>query len=878
MKRRFSSDEIRETFLRFFTERQHARIEAASIIPANDPTLLFINAGMAPLKPYFLGEALPPAPDLCNVQPCVRTIDIGDVGDRHHLTFFEMLGSWSIDHYFKERAVELAFELLTQGFGFALPDLYVTVFAGDDTLGIGPDDVSAAAWERIGVPRDHIVYLGAQDNFWSAGDTGPCGPCTEVFYDTGAGHGEQYRPGGEFDSAGRYIEIWNAGVFMEFNRLPGGTLEPLRFTSVDTGSGLERMAMVLQDRDSAYETDLFVPVVAAVESALAGSGAGQRDVRIVADHVRASTFMLSEGVLPSNEGRGYIPRRLLRKVIAIATQAGAADFDVRDVAAAVIDRMHGCYPRLAAGRDRTMDLLAREQRDFGGVVRRGLDRLAALDTGPGFEITGDEAFTLFATHGMPVDLIRDFAAERGGRLDEPRFAELFAGHRELSRAAGPAGDSQHGHTAADPDVIAGLGATRTRFLGHQVLAATGQVVALAGPDGPAGSLTAGETGLAVFDQTPCYAEGGGQLGDTGQITAPGLSAMVTDTQNAGGHHLHHIQVTDGVLSVGDTVELAVDAERRRSIMRNHSATHLLHAALRQVLGDHVRQAGSLVAPDRLRFDFLHPRPLTEGEKEQVERLVNAEVLANVERATVVKPYQDAIRDGAIAFFGEKYGDDVRVVSFDGFSTELCGGTHVHGTAEVGLFLIVGEGSIGSGTRRIEAITGDAAVRRTLERDKLLRELAARLRVSVDQLPQRVEALAARPGRERRPQVAADSVADGVRADRSGHRYLVVSDPGLGPADLPAQARQLSSDLDAVVVLLLPGAGEGSLRAGVGVPAALTTQLPATEVLDRVLAVTGGRGGGSASFAQGGGARADDLPGTVSRIWAALGLDHAQQAP
>jgi alanyl-tRNA synthetase len=382
----------------------------------------------------------------------------------------------------------------------------------------------------------------------------------------------------------------------------------------------------------------------------------------------------------------------------------------------------------------------------------------------------------------------------------------------------------------------------------------------------------------VFDQTPCYAEGGGQLGDTGQITAPGLSAMVTDTQNAGGHHLHHIQVTDGVLSVGDTVELAVDAERRRSIMRNHSATHLLHAALRQVLGDHVRQAGSLVAPDRLRFDFLHPRSLTEGEKEQVERLVNAEVLANVERATVVKPYQDAIRDGAIAFFGEKYGDDVRVVSFDGFSTELCGGTHVHGTAEVGLFLIVSEGSIGSGTRRIEAITGDAAVRRTLERDKLLRELAARLRVSVDQLPQRVEALAARPGRERRPQVAADSVADGVRADRSGHRYLVVSDPGLGPADLPAQARQLSSDLDAVVVLLLPDAGEGSLRAGVGVPAALTAQIPATEVLDRVLAVTGGRGGGSASFAQGGGARADDLPGTVSRIWAALGLDHAQQAP
>ena len=866
MKRRFSSDEIRETFLRFFTERQHVRIEAASIIPANDPTLLFINAGMAPLKPYFLGEALPPAPDLCNVQPCVRTVDIGDVGDRHHLTFFEMLGSWSIDHYFKERAVELAFELLTQGFGFGVPDLYMTVFGGDDTLGIAPDDVSAAAWERVGVPRDHIVYLGAEDNFWSAGDTGPCGPCTEVFYDTGVTRGGQYRAGGQFDSAGRYIEIWNAGVFMEYNRLPGGGLEPLRFTSVDTGSGLERMAMVLQGRDSAYETDLFAPVVAAVESALAGSGAGQRDIRIVADHVRASTFILGEGVVPSNEGCGYIPRRLLRKVIAIATQAGVAGFDLRDVAAAVIDRMHGSHPQLAAGRDRTMDLLAREQRDFGGVVRRGLDRLAALAAGPGFEITGDEAFTLFATHGMPVDLIRDFAAERGGRLDERRFAELFAEHRELSRgaAAGPARDGQHGHAAADPDVVAALGTTQTRFLGHQALTAAGRVVALAGPHGPVSSLAAGESGLAVFDQTPCYAEGGGQVGDTGRITAAGLSALVTDTQNIGGQHLHYVQVTDGVLGAGDTVELAVDAERRRSIMRNHSATHLLRAALRQVLGDHVRQAGSLVAPDRLRFDFLHPRALSEDETEQVERLVNAEVLANVERTTVVKPYQEAIRDGAIAFFGEKYGEDVRVVSFDGFSTELCGGTHVHGTAEVGLFLIVSEGSIGSGVRRIEAVTGDAAVRRALERDKLLR-------VSVDQLPSRVEALAARPGRTHQPRLGADSLADSVRTSPSGHRYLVVSDPGLGPSDLPAQARQLSSALDAVIVLLLPNTEEGSLRAGVSVPTALAAQLPATAVLGQVLAVTGGRGGGSASFAQGGGTNSDDLSRLEPRIWAALRL-------
>jgi alanyl-tRNA synthetase len=881
MGRPFSSDEIRDTFLRFFTEREHARIGSASIIPANDPTLLFVNAGMAPLKPYFLGEALPPAPDLCNVQPCIRTVDISDVGDRHHLTFFEMLGSWSIDHYFKDRAVELAFELLTTGFGFSLADLYVTVFGGDETLGVPPDDVSAAAWERVGVPRDHIVYLGAEDNFWSAGDTGPCGPCTEVFYDTGSEHGPAYQPGGEFDSAGRYIEIWNAGVFMTFNRLTDGTLEPLRFTSVDTGSGLERMAMVLQGRDSVYETDLLTPVVGAVEAALAGTGAGQRDIRIVADHVRASTFILSEGVAPSNEGRGYIPRRLLRKVIAIATQAGAADFDLRDVASVVIDHMSGSYPQLGAGRDRILDLLAREQRDFGRVVRRGLDRLAALASGPGFTISGEDAFTLFATHGMPADLIRDFAAERGGSVDEQRFGELFAEHRELSRApgAGLTPGTGLGHSPDAPggphlDVIAGLDLPPTRFLGHQQLTATAQVQALAGVDGLADALTKGESGLAVFDQTPFYAESGGQVGDTGQITAPGLSGRITDTQSTDGRYVHTVHVTKGALRHGGTVRLAVDAPRRRAIMRNHSATHLLHAALRQVLGDHVRQAGSLVAPDRLRFDFLHPQALSEDETEQVERLVNAEVLQNEDRVTTVKPYAEAIRDGAIAFFGDKYGDDVRVVSFGGFSTELCGGTHVGHTSEVGLFRIVSEGSIGSGVRRIEALTGEPAIQRTLDHDRMLRGLATRLRVSVDQLPQRVEALAARGSKAPRPdpgRLTAQSLAEAVRAGAAGQRYLVVSDPDLDVSALPAQARRLAAELDAIVVLLLPDQQSDSLRIGVSVPDALAGRLPATAVLDQVLGVTGGRGGGSAGFAQGGGAKVNDLPATVDRIHEVLGM-------
>jgi alanyl-tRNA synthetase len=881
MSRPTSSDEIRETFLEFFTRRQHLRIDAASVIPVNDPTLLYINAGMAPLKAYFLGEAIPPAPDLCNVQPCVRTVDIADVGDRHHLTFFEMLGSWSVGHYFKDRAVELAFELLTGGFGFGTDKLYVTVYQGSEALGIPPDDISAAAWGRAGIPADHIVYLGDEDNFWSAGDTGPCGPCTEVFYDTGPEHGIQYRPGGEFDAAGRYIEIWNAGVFMEFNRLPGGSLEPLRFASVDTGCGLERMSMVLQSCGSVYETDLFVPIVAAVGSALAGTSASQRDIRLVADHVRASTFILGEGVAPSNEGRGYIPRRLLRTAIATATQAGAGDFDLGDVASAVIGHMRHAYPRLGENRDRILALLAREQRDFGRVVRRGLDQLSALATSPGFEISGEDAFALFATHGMPADLIRDFAAGRGGSLDEERFAELFAEHRELSRgaAARPAGGTGHdaGQQApvtVDPELIAAAGPEPTRFLGHQELTAGARVLALAGPHGLASELIAGQRGLAIFDQTPFYAEGGGQIGDTGQVTAPGMAASVRDTRNADGRHVHVLEVTSGVLQPGDTVQLAVDPGRRGSIMRNHSATHLLHAALREVLGEHVRQAGSLVAPDRLRFDFQHPGPLSAGEIDRVERLVNAQVLTNSRRRTEVKPFADAVSSGAIAFFGDKYGHEVRVVTFGDFSAELCGGTHVHTAAEVGLVRIVSEASIGSGVRRIEAVTGEAAVAYTLDRDRLLKDLAARLRVSVDQLPQRVEALTARGGGHRRGGVTAASLAGAVRTAPSGQRYVIAADPGIELADLAREARRLSGELDAVTVFLLPDPRSGSLRVGVGVPGsgAAAGQPDARAVLRQVLAVTGGRGGGSTAFAQGGGTEPADPRQVIPRIRAALGLE------
>ncbi|MFF3012780.1 alanine--tRNA ligase [Streptomyces sp. NPDC057939] len=854
MIRTFTSDEIRDTFLEFFVKKNHTRIDSASIVPVNDPSLLFVNAGMAPLKRYFLGEAIPPAADLCNVQPCVRTNDITDVGDRHHLTFFEMLGSWSIDNYFKERAVELAFELLTERFGFPKDKLYVTVYRGNAELGLPPDDVSAAAWERVGMARDHIVYLG-EDNFWSTGDTGPCGPCTEVFYDTGSEHGETYRPGGEFDTTSRYIEIWNAGVFMEFDKRPDGRFERLRFPSVDTGSGLERMAMVLQGHDSAYETDLLAPVVRAVREGLGGAAASERDVRIISDHIRSSTFMLSEGVAPSNEGRGYIPRRLLRKTIAVATRSGFQDIDVPELADVVIDRLKGAYPRLGTNRDRTLELLAREQRDFGRVVRRGLDQLSGLATGPGFRISGEEAFNLYATHGMPVDLIRDFATEQGGSVDDARFTELFSEHRELSRGgtgkAEPGAAKPAARTLA-PEVVAAIGAAGTEFLGYEELEASARVLSVSGPDGPADSLATGEEGLVVLDRSPCYPEGGGQVGDTGRITGTDLTAEVTDTRRIDGHHVHFVRVDNGVLRTGDTLRVSVDADRRRATMRNHSATHLLHAVLREVLGEQVRQAGSLVAPDRLRFDFEHPQALTEDETDRVERLVNARVLANAGRNVQVKPYQEAVRDGAIAFFGDKYGDDVRVVSFAGVSSELCGGTHVSTTAEIGLFRIVGEGSVGAGVRRIEAVTGEGALAYTLDRDRTLKQVSGRLRVSAEQLPARIEALTAKeqkPARQAR--ISAESLAGEVRESVSGLRHVVVVDPPLDPKQLADEAARLGDELGAVVLFLVPD-GTGSSRIGVGVPAALSARGTAKDLLERVLAVTGGRGGGSARFAQGGG--------------------------
>src|SRR4051812_253398 len=719
-------DTIRETFLRFFERRDHRRIPGASVVPVNDPTLLFINSGMAPLKKYFTGEKTPPAPDLCDVQGCVRTKDIDDVGDRHHITYFEMLGSWSIGNYFKDRAVELAFELLTGDLGLDPRRLYVTVFGGDERLGLPADEESALAWERVGIARDRIVGLPAEDNFWGpAGESGPCGPCTEVFLDTGEEFGPAYVPGGEFDTKRRYIEIWNAGVFMQFDKGLDGVLRPLPFSSVDTGSGLERMELALNGLDSVYDTSLFVPLVRSVEDVLGESGEVLHHHRVIADHMRAAVAIMSDGVRPGNEGRGYIPRRLIRKCVTMAMGRHQERFDFEPIVEAVVGSLGPTYPHFAVSQSAVMAAIAQERDEFGVTVRRGLDRLDKVIAQHG-QVSGTDAFHLFATYGLPVEITRDLAAAQGVTLDREEFDAALRRHRVLSRGAAPEGPDRRLRVN---DVLPVAVRGRTEFLGYDTLTSEATILTLFAGGTTVEEAAAGTEADMIVDRTPFYGEGGGQIGDRGILRGPGTGDITETVVHDSGGFLHRVSVRSGVLRVGDVVSLTVDPSSRAATAANHTATHLLNAALRSVLGPHVRQAGSLVEPQRLRFDFTHPRALTAGELTAVERLVNEWVLADAHRDVEVMTPDEAKASGAISLEGEDYGEAVRVLSFGDFSKELCGGTHVEHTSQIGSFRIVSEQSIASGVRRVVAVTRQRAVEYTLDQASSLAEVVATLRTS-----------------------------------------------------------------------------------------------------------------------------------------------------
>lgn len=857
--KKVTGEEIREIFLRFFEEKQHLRIASSSLIPVNDPTLLFVNSGMAPLKRYFVGEELPPHPDLCNIQPCIRTRDIEDVGDRHHLTFFEMLGSWSINNYFKERAIELAYELLVERFGFPKEKLYATVYKGNSELNLPPDNESAKVWEKVGLRRDQIVYLG-DDNFWGpAGDSGPCGPCTEVFFDTGDEYGEVYQPGGHFDTTGRYIEIWNAGVFMELNKNPDGTFDKLQFNSVDTGSGLERMTMTMNGCSSVYETDLMRPIYDSIEQQLKEKHSSSTDYRVLTDHLRAAVFMLSEGVTPSNEGRGYVPRRLIRKAIALVTRSGMPEFDFVGVIDVLVQRFFPHYPLLSQNQRMIVENFLKEKNDFERVIGKGLNRLNNLCGDAPFILAGVDAFALSSTYGMPLELIRDFVRDRGGQVEEEEFHREFRKHQDISRAVGatekflsraetwPAIDERF-------KILSTRGAP-TEFVGYSQLEDSGRVLALFRDGAEVDEVIDGERAEIVIDQTPFYAEGGGQVGDRGEIyKASGTHLDVEDCLKVeGGYHVHRAVVKEGRLRVGEEVQLKVDAEHRRRVKANHSATHLFHSVLRTVLGEHVKQSGSLVEASRLRFDFQHTAKLSPEQLLDVERLVNRYIRENLSANTVVTSYDEAIDQGALAFFGDKYGEKVRLIRFGDASTELCGGTHVETTGEIGLFRIVSEGSIASGIRRIVAVTGEAALEYTLHHEQVLKDVASLLKVGTEELVDRVTSLTNRLSKApNNSESALQPVVDLGQQTKSlanGIKF-VIAQLQLGPSQLREEALRIANSINGVVCLI--GKEEDKVRLIVAINKQQTDAFDANSILRELLPYVHGKGGGKKELAQGGG--------------------------
>ena len=857
-----TSNELRQAFLDYFRDHQHEVVASSPLVPVNDPTLLFTNAGMVQFKDVFLGDDKRKYDRAVTSQRCVRAggkhNDLENVGytTRHH-TFFEMLGNFSFGDYFKRDAIKYAWEFLTETLGLEPERLWVTVFEDDDE--------AADIWlKEIEIDPERFSRLGEKDNYWAMGDTGPCGPCSEIFYDHGPDV-EGGPPGSSDEHGDRYVEIWNL-VFMQFDRSASGEMVPLPKPSVDTGMGLERIAAVMQGVHSNYQIDLFANLITAIAKTLGVKNDGSSSLNVIADHIRACAFLIVDGVLPGNEGRGYVLRRIARRAMRHGKKLGTDDLFFYKLVAPLAKEMGDAYPELVKAQAHVQKVLKKEEQRFAETLDQGmeiLDRaIAGLD---GEEIPGEVVFKLYDTYGFPVDLTADVARERGLTVDQDGFEIAMAGQRDRARAASKFTAIGDGALKVDLETV---------FSGYENIVEATTVVALFNDGKPVDELTVGDDGAVVLSSTPFYAESGGQIGDTGVLTSGDHSFTVVDTQKSGKASVHYGSVQAGEIKVGDAVDAHVDADRRQAIRRNHSATHLMHAALRGVLGDHVQQKGSLVAPDRLRFDFSHYEAVTAEQIGEIEALVNDEIRKNLAAETKLMSYDDAVASGAMALFGEKYDEEVRVLRLGEFSVELCGGTHVDRTGDIGVFKITSEGGVASGVRRIEAVTGKGALEWLDARQRALDNIARLLRSQPEQASAKVEQLLRR-NKELEKELAAakQALVTGSAGDRSEDAQEVAGIKVLATRIDGADARTLREAVDRYkdklqsAIVVLGSVDDGVVRLAAGVTKDNTDRIRAGDLIKPVAEQVGGKGGGRPDFAQAGGNNPDALDEALGSVFA-----------
>jgi alanyl-tRNA synthetase len=857
-----SAADVRSAFLQFFRSNSHIIVPSSSLVPGNDPTLLFTNAGMVQFKDVFLGKEQRDYLRAASSQRCVRAggkhNDLENVGytARHH-TFFEMLGNFSFGDYFKREAIHFAWDFLIYNLRLDPQRLWCTVYRDDDE--------AADIWLKdIGISPDRFSRLGESSNFWAMGDTGPCGPCSEIFYD----HGPEIPggpPGSPDEDGDRFVEIWNL-VFMQFERSADGTMTPLPRPSVDTGMGLERITAVMQGVHSNYDIDLFKTLIAAAGKLAGTTVLKSNSLKVIADHIRACAFLVVDGVLPSNEGRGYVLRRIIRRAIRHGYKLGIQEPFFYKLVPVLVAEMGEAYPELVRGRAHAERVLKQEEERFAETLANGMVLLeGAIRSLRGAKvIDGDTVFKLYDTYGFPMDLTADIARERGLSIDQERFEAAMEEQRKRSQQASKFGVDLRGGSAID---------ARSLFQGYDRLSATGRVLALLREGKPVEALAAGEEGEVVLDRTPFYAESGGQVGDAGELSSAGVRFVVTDTQKRAAAHAHRGTLAEGAIRVGDELLAEVDGARRRATALNHSATHLLHAALRKVLGTHVQQKGSLVAPDRLRFDFGHFQALTPVEVREIERLVNEQVRENSPSETRVMDYDAAVAGGAIALFGEKYDKDVRVLRMGDFSMELCGGTHVQRTGDIGLFKIISESGVASGVRRIEALTGAGALGYVEQNDDLVRDLAGIVRGSREDVADKVrENLERLRQMEREVRTLKDRLASGKGLDLAanavevnGVKVVATKVDGADAGSLRAAVDELKERLKTAVIVLASVENPSKVVLVAGVTAGETSRIKAGELVGAVAALIGGRGGGRADFAQAGGSKPEALDAALNSV-------------